>query len=496
MKKSLVQGRKLGRRVTRFSRLLAVGLFCSAGVIENCLAADWTRFRGPNGSGVAADTEATPTTWSDKANLKWKIALPGAGVSCPIVVGDKVFVTCYSGYAVNREQLGSMKDLKRHLVCIDRATGKTVWEKVIPSTVAEDPFEGPGVPQHGYASHTPTSDGKNVYVFFGKSGVLAFDMAGNQLWQVSVGTSSDDRAWGSSSSPIVLDDLLIVPAGPESRAIVGLDKYTGKEAWRSPADTLGNVWGTPVVAQVGDSTELVIGAPSEIWGLNPKNGKLRWYCNYVESDQFSSSVVVDGDTVFAIEGRGGGSVAVKAGGKDDVSESRVVWKGRDNSRFASPIILDGRLYYVSSRTLTCLDAKTHDKIFEGRFKNASGEPAAGAGGVGVPGGGPGGFGGGPGGLGGGQGGGGPGGPGGGRGGRGGGGFGNTDYASPVIADGKIYFVARNGEAYVFEAGKEFKQLAVNRVTSETEDFSATPAVSGGELFIRSSKHLYCVSAKK
>jgi len=457
--------------------------------MENCGAADWTRFRGPNGSGVAADTEATPTTWSDKENLKWKIALPGSGVSCPIVVGDKVFVTCYSGYGVNREQLGSMKDLKRHLVCIERATGKTVWEKVIPSTVDEDPYEGAGVPQHGYASHTPTSDGKNVYVFFGKSGVLAFDMAGNQLWQVSVGTSSDDRAWGSSSSPIVVEDLLVVPAGPEGRAIVGLDKYTGKETWRSPADTLGNVWGTPVVAQVGDSTELVIGAPSEIWGLNPKNGKLRWYCNYVDSDQFSSSVVVDGDTVFAIEGRGGGSVAVKVGGKDDVSESKVVWKGRDNSRFASPIVFDGRLYYVSSRTLTCLDAKTHDKIFEGRFKNANGELAVGVGsGGGAPGGqggGPGGFGGVPGGFG-----------GGGRGGRGGGGFGNTDYASPVIADGKIYFVARNGEMYVFEAGKEFKQLAVNRVTSDLEDFSATPAVSGGELFIRSTKHLYCVSAKK
>ena len=124
----------------RCSRMLLLGLSCTVGVgLMTSARADWTRFRGPNGSGVAEDKEATPATWSDKENLKWKIALPGSGVSCPIVVGDKVFVTCYSGYGVSREALGTAKDLKRHLLCIDRATGKTLWEKAVPSTVAEDP---------------------------------------------------------------------------------------------------------------------------------------------------------------------------------------------------------------------------------------------------------------------------------------------------------------------------------------------------------------------
>ena len=229
MKKSQNQRQRSQSR-ERWIRMLLLGLGCTVGIgIVSSARADWARFRGPNGSGVAEDKEATPATWSDKENLKWKIALPGSGVSCPIVVGDKVFVTCYSGYGVSREAMGSEKDLKRHLLCIDRATGKTLWEKVVPSAVAEDPYQGMGVPQHGYASHTPTSDGKNVYVFYGKSGVLAYDMSGHQLWQTSVGTSSDDREWGSSSSPIVFEDLVIVPAGPEGRAIVGLDKYTGKE---------------------------------------------------------------------------------------------------------------------------------------------------------------------------------------------------------------------------------------------------------------------------
>ncbi len=505
---------------SRWSRLAALGLICTATQfsMEGIAFADWSRFRGPNGSGISEEKETTPTTWSEKENLKWKVPLPGAGVSCPIVVGNRVFVTSYSGYGLNQDEPGDVKDLVRHLVCMDRLTGKTLWQKALPSTVPEDPYSGMGVPQHGYASHTPTSDGKNVYVFFGKSGVLAYDLEGKQLWEASVGKGSDDRRWGSSSSPIVHENVLIVPAGPEGRALIGLDKNTGKELWRLPSDKLGNVWGTPTIAKAGGNSELVIGAPGEIWGLNPKTGEFGWYCMYLDNgDQFSSSVVVDGEVVYAVEGRGGGSVAVKTGGKDDVTASKTVWKGRDSSSFASPLVYEGRLYYVSRKVLTCVDAKTQEKFFEGRMKGMNGEVAPEPGGFG---GGGGGFGGGrppgaPGGAG--PGGAGPGGgpPGGGRaggggppsggppsggGGRagrgGGGGFGSIDYGSPIIADGKLYFTSRNGETYVFTAGKEFNQLSVNRVTTDTEDFSATPAISNGEIFIRSNKNLYCVSTKK
>ncbi len=501
---------------SRWSRLAALGLVVSAAQFSWESSAygfsDWTRFRGPNGSGIAEDKAPTPTTWSESENLKWKIPMPGAGVSCPIVVGNKVFVTCYSGYGLNQEEPGNEKDLVRHLVCVDRANGKILWQKALPSTAPEDPYQGMGVPQHGYASHTPTSDGKNVYVFFGKSGVLAFDLDGKELWKVSVGTGSDGRQWGSSSSPIVHEDVLIVPAGPEGRALIGLDKNSGKELWRLPSEKLGNVWGTPAIAKVGSNTELVIGAPGEIWGMDPKTGKFGWFCMYLDNgDQFSSSVVVDGETIYAIEGRGGGSVAVKGGGKDDVTDTKTVWKGRDNGRFASPIVYEGRLYSVAGRKLTCIDATTQEKIFEGRMKDSKGEMApeqGGFGGGGFGGGRPGGAGGPPGGGAGPGAGGPPGGgggrqgavgpPGGGRGGRGGGGggFGSIDYGSPVLADGKIYFTARNGETYVLAAGKEFNQLAVNRVTNETEEFSATPAISNGEIFLRSNKNLYCISSKK
>lgn len=467
---------------------------CCVMTIAAAAASDWPRFRGPNGTGISSDTDPLPTTFSDTENLKWKVALPGPGVSCPIVVGDKVFVTCYSGYGLDRERLGDMKDLKRHMVCIDRNTGMTLWEKTVDAVLPEDAFTGMGVPEHGYASHTPVSDGTNVYAFFGKAGVYAWDLNGEELWHTSVGTSSDDRTWGSSSSPIVHEDVIVVPAGPESRAIFGLDKKTGKELWKAESDSLGNVWGTPSVSKIDDTrSDIVIGAPYEIWGINPATGKLKWYCNAMETDQFNSSAVVADGVIYAFEGRGGGSIAIKAGGKGDVTGTNVVWSGNDSNRFATPIVYEDRIYLISGGTAKCLNAADGTEIFQARLQGGAaagsddrGPRGPGASGGGRPGG-PGGPGipGGPG----------PGQPpfGGGRGGFGGFGGGRSDYSSPVLGDGKIYYVTRGGDVHVLKASDTFEKLATNRLASDSEDFSATPAISNGQIFFRSNKHLYCVS---
>ena len=467
------------------------GTFLGASGIE---ASDWDRFRGPNGTGISPDPDPLPTTFSETENLQWKVALPGAGVSCPIIVGDKVFVTCYSGYGIERQNPGEIENLKRHLVCLDRATGKTLWEKTVVAVLPEDYFAGMGVPEHGYASHTPTSDGKNVYVFFGKSGVFAYDLDGTQLWQTSVGKESDDREWGSSSSPIVTGDVVVVVAGPESRAIVGLDKATGKELWRADSDGLGNVWGTPALAKIDETrTDVVIGAPNEIWGLNPATGKLKWYCEAMATDQFNSSVVVADSRIYAVEGRGGGSIAIKTGGKGDITKTDVVWSGQDSNRFSTPLLYEGRMYLISGSIARCVNAANDEQIFEARMQGngaapandaPGGRPGAGSGqnSGGQPGGQPpspqgdlrGGFGG-----------------GGGR-----GGFGGSDYSSPVLGDGKIYYVTRGGDIHVIKPTDKFEKLATNRVTAESEDFSASPAISSGQIFFRSNKHLYCVSLQK
>jgi hypothetical protein len=451
------------RTLSAVSVILATVLV-PVGVI---VAGDWSRFHGPNGAGIADGEAPTPVQWSQSQNLKWKAGLPGPGASSPIVVGDFVFVTCYSGYGVDRRDPGDQKNLQRHLVCIDRRTGNTLWEKSVAAVLPEDPFDGMGIPEHGYASHTPVSDGQRVYVFFGKSGALAFDLDGTQLWQTSVGTESDPRRWGSASSPILYKNLLIVTASAESQAIVALNTESGSEVWRQEATGLDGLWGTPTLAKVDEKrSDLLVGVPYEIWGLNPDNGKLRWFCEAMETDQFNSSVVVHDGVAYAIEGRRGGSIAVRIGGKGDVTKTHVVWSGRDRSRFGTPVVHEGLLYFVSGGVANCLDAKTGKSVLQSRLQGGgSRSQAGGQRERGLR-----------------------------RSGRGG--FGGGDYSSPVLADGKIYYVRASGEMFVLKADATCEQLAVNRVTDDRENFSATPAISNGELFIRSRKHLYCVADAK
>lgn len=436
------------------SRVVCMMALC-VGLNSVVSAADWPRFRGPNGSGISADAASIPVKWSPDENIRWKTPLPGAGVSSPIVIGDRLFVTCYSGYGAN---FGKIEDLKRHLVCVNRSSGKILWDRSVDAVLPEDSYSGMGIPSHGYASHTPVSDGKNVYVFFGKSGVLAYDLEGKQLWHKSVGTESDRRRWGSASSPILHDGKVIVTASAESEALVALSTQTGEEVWRQEASGLANVWGTPLMVRIDDDrTDLVLGVPYEIWGFNPDSGKLRWYSEIPAGDQYSSSVVAVQNVVYSIEGRGGGSAAVRAGGKGDVTKSHTVWSGSDSSRFGTPVVYEDRLYFFSGSIAGCNDARTGKKIFQGRLEGGS--SSSGGGGRS-------------------------------RFGRGGGG---SDYSSPVVADGKIYYVQGAGSCFVLKAGEEFEQLAVNSVTTDRESFGATPAISNGEIFIRSDKHLYCVS---
>lgn len=408
--------------------------------------AEWPRFRGPNGSGVASDDSPTPVRFGETENLRWKVELPGEGVSCPIVVGDKVFVTSYSGYGPDG---GTQVDLVRHLVCLDARSGARLWQRDVEAVLPEDPWAGMGVPAHGYASHTPASDGARVYAFFGKSGVIAFDPDGRELWRRSVGTESDPRRWGSSSSPIVVDGVVVVVAGPERRAVVGLDAATGEERWAADSESLASVWGTPVTAPgLGGGTDVVLATPGEIWGINPATGRIRWYAEGVGEDGFNTSAVVDGDGVaYCIEGRSGGSIAVRTGGKGDVSGTHVVWTGRDANRFGTPLVHQGRVWFVANRIVNCLDAKTGERRFQTRL------------------------------------------PGDGGAGRGRGG----DYASPVAADGKVYYVTSDGEVHVLRAADEFESLAVNRLGGEGETFAATPAISAGAIFVRSDRHLWCFS---
>lgn len=414
---------------------------------DDAVAADWARFRGPNGSGIAVDAKP-PATWSESQNVRWKAELPGPGTSSPIVVGDRVFVTCYSGYGDERG-IGDMQKLHRHLVCVNRADGRIAWSAAVPAAQPEDSFSG-FLTEHGYASHTPASDGERVYVFFGKSGAAAFDLAGAKLWQTSLGTDSNRKGWGSGGSPILYKDFVIINASEECHALVALNKKTGKIAWKAEGAGLTYSFGTPVLVESEGRTDLVFSLPGELWGLNPDTGKLRWFVETGLTGNVAPSVVAGDGVVYVCGGFPRlGAIAVRAGGKGDVTRTHILWTGSISTYVPTPVLHEGRLYFVSDAGFaTCLDAKTGSVIYKERVPGASAT---------------------------------------GRGGK-------PFYASAVLASGLVYAVSRQNGTFVFEAKPEFKLVAQNRIAGDDSQFNATPAIADRQLFLRSNRALYCIEA--
>ena len=321
---------------------LALFLAVAAGL--SAFAADWRQFRGPNGSGIAADDAQPATTWSDSQNVKWKVALPGPGSSSPIVAGERVFVTCYSGYG-DGSSGDSPEKLQRHLVCLERKTGKVLWDKSVPAELPEDPYSG-NLREHGYASNTPVTDGERVFAFFGKTGVLAFDFEGQQLWKVNVGRQSSNRRWGSGASLILCQNMVIVNAAEESRSILALNKLTGKEVWKAEVDSLELSFVTPALVEcAGGRIDLALAVPGELWGLNPDTGKLRWFAQTGITGNVSPSVVAADGVVYATGGYPRqGTIAVRAGGKGDVTQTNVLWSSQNASYVPSPVVHHGHLF--------------------------------------------------------------------------------------------------------------------------------------------------------
>ncbi len=414
--------------------LFACGLLFSG--MGFASAADWSRFRGPNGSALG-EAHNLPEKWSDSLNLAWKAKLPGRGSSSPIVWGDRVFITAYSGYGMSREEPGDRKDLKRHLICLNLQDGKIIWEKTILSDVLEDSFSG-FIRDHGYATSTPACDGERVYIFLGKGGVLAFSLEGEELWRTPVGDGSAMNNWGSGASPVLYENLVIINAAAEAKSLIALDKATGKEVWKSPADNIHGSWSTPVLVDLpGGKSELVLNAPYEIWGFNPADGEFRWFAEGLQDRVMCGSVVARDGIVYAVGGRSGSAVAVKAGGVDDVTKTNTLWSKKVSAYVPSPVLAGDRIYSVTERgVLTALKATDGETLFQKRLPDAGGI-----------------------------------------------------YASPVVADGKLYVVTRTNGTFV--ASSEGEVLAQNLFEDES-DFNASPAVVEGRLLLRSNEALYCV----
>ncbi len=185
--------------------IFVLGLWTTLCQISHSNAQDWPRFLGE--SGIATSTKSTlPTKWNAKSNIKWKAELPGPGASSPIVSGDRVYLTCYSGYGDKSD--GKIGDLKRHLLCFRRENGKVIWKQTVDNKNVknEDPYKS-YITHHGYATNTPVTDGKTVFAFFGKAGVAAFDADGKKLWHVPVESKINKTRWGSAASPLLFSDF-------------------------------------------------------------------------------------------------------------------------------------------------------------------------------------------------------------------------------------------------------------------------------------------------
>ncbi len=395
--------------------------------------ADWLQFRGPN-FGIAPDKNL-PLTWSSDKNIAWKTPIPGFGASSPIVIGDKVLVTYYTGYGLDKDEPGEQKNLKRHLVCVERKNGKILWTQDVAGNPPEANYVG-FQSLHGYASSTPVSDGTNVYVFYGKSGVHAYDLEGTPLWFKDVGSKT--YYWGVGVSPILYKNSLIINASTESGPMIAFDKTTGKQLWRT--SDIKESWSTPAIVNLkGGKAELVVSGNKQVLGFDPDTGKDLWHADSFDWYVCPSVTAHDG-VVYTLQNST--AVAVKAGGKGDVTQSHTVWQKNLGATVTSMVAHDGHVYWANNGNAYCLKASDGTQVYRERLPD-----------------------------------------------------GGDFYASPILADGKIYYVSRAAGTYVVDAAPKFKLLAHNTMEQDKSVFNGTPAVSGSQLFLRSDRYLYCIGGK-
>lgn len=418
------------------SVILAAALATSA-----IRGADWPAFRGPTGDGVVPADENPPVEWSESKNLVWRTELPGPGSSSPIVVGDRVFLSCYSGYGLDKKNPGDISKLRRHALCLDRETGEILWQAEIPQASAEEPYQGEYITTHGYASGTPVSDGKGVYFNFAHAGVHAFTLDGRKIWEKNLGAKP--HPWGSGSSALIHGELLFVNAALESDTLHALDRRTGHEIWSVKG--FPNSWGTPTLAKVGDREELIVNASGKLRAFDPAMGNELWFCQSIRAAELCPSVLVQDGVCYVIGHPGGEAMAVKAGGDGDVTESAVLWRIKKGSNVGSPVWHDGHLYFVNdSRGMAlCIDAKDGRVVYEEKISPAR----------------------------------------------------DRWYASPILSQGRLYYVGRTSGTVGLAAKPEFEVLATNVISDDRSVSNASPAVADDRIFLRSDRFAYCFGAK-
>ena len=413
-----------------------------ADVVE---AQDWKQFMGEGGSATSESAEL-PIQWDADTNIKWKSELPGRGASSPIIVGDRIYLTCYTGYGDGKKE-SKIEDLVRHLLCFNRTSGKILWKKSIDnSEVAdEDPYQS-FITHHGYATNTPVSDGKAVYVFLGKPGLFAYDLDGNELWKKKIEYKTNKTRWGSAASPILFGDNLILNAIEECGKVFSIAKSDGEINWEFEADTT-LAYATPnLVTTAEGEVELILPVPKRVIGLNPVDGKQKWYATNNFEGESNASVIVDKDIVYIYGGfRSVGSMAIKTGGEGNVTDTHVLWNTRDTSYVSTPILKDDHLYWIDEKGIAfCVKAESGEQVYKKRVPGVRG------------------------------------------------GKGIKFFGSMILAGEHMFAVSRQSGAFVIKTTPEFELVSHNKIEGDDSEFNGTPAISGNQLVVRSNKFLYCI----
>lgn len=420
--------------------LLIVGFY--TGVLP--ATESWPQFRGPGGAATAPEGAKIPVEWSESRNLKWKTSIPGPGSSSPIFTGDRIFVTCYTGYGTDKEAAGDPKELGRRLLCLDRSNGRILWSRSLEVSNPEDPYRG-YLMEHGYASSTPVTDGERVYVFAGKSGLHAFTLEGDKLWTRAVGNKSSNRRWGSAASPVLYKNLVIVNAADEARCLIAFDKVSSEEKWRYGSEGLELAFATPqFTVGLGGRDEMILSVPHELFALDPATGTRRWLARTEVPGNVSPCVVITEDMICAFGGYPRKmSIGLKRGGKGDVTDN-LRWDSKVTTYVPTPLAYEDHLYWVNdSAEAVCMETATgkvvSKKTVEGLARSRR----------------------------------------------------FSFYASMVRVGNRLYAVSRHNGTFVFEANPQMKQIAQN-LFDDRSDFSATPALSREAMYLRSGKFVYCI----
>lgn len=396
-------------------------------------ADNWPAWRGPHGNGRCAE-KGLPTKWSRTENIAWKVPLAAEGNSTPVVWGGRVFITQAADGGT-----------KRSTLCFATKDGKKLWEQTVEYAERE-----PTHKTNPYCSASPVTDGERVVVSHGSAGVYCYDLHGKKLWGRDLGKCH--HIWGNAASPVMYENLVFLNFGPGERTcLVALNKKNGADIWRVevPGGKLGDKgisewvgsWSTPVVAACKGADELIMCWPGAVKSHCPKRGDVNWYCLGLAKDKspdrlvYSTPLVAD-KVVVAMAGYGGPALAVRTGGRGDVTETHRLWRHAGGpQRIGSGVVVGDHVFVVNEPgTAQCLELKSGKSLWSERV-------GAGA------------------------------------------------WGSLVYADGAIYVTNVDGETLILAATPEFKVLAKNALGERT---LASIAVSDRRLFIRTYKHLWCV----